>query len=95
MRWPKLGQVGCGDAPRPWLPVVADSIEWVFAGCVDLEEAASRFYKASLLGPVLLYNDDETQRVMKQRRKDSVVQKVWDHNVAKTQLAGLMAGIGI
>jgi ribulose-5-phosphate 4-epimerase/fuculose-1-phosphate aldolase len=75
--------------------VVADSIEWVFAGCVDLEEAASRFYKASLLGPVLLYNDDETQRVMKQRRKDSVVQKVWDHNVAKTQLAGLMAGIGI
>jgi hypothetical protein len=32
---------------------------------------------------------------MKQRRKDSVVQKVWDHNVAKTQLAGLMAGIGI
>jgi L-ribulose-5-phosphate 4-epimerase len=73
--------------------VVADSIEWVFAGCVDLEEAASRFYKASLLGPILLYNEDETQRVMKQRRKDSVVQKVWDHNVAKTQLAGLMGGI--
>jgi ribulose-5-phosphate 4-epimerase/fuculose-1-phosphate aldolase len=74
--------------------VVADSIEWVFAGCVDLEEAAARFYKASLLGPVLLYSEDETQRVMKQRRKDSVVQKVWDHNVAKTKLAGLMDGIG-
>ena len=73
--------------------VVADTIEWVFAGCVDLEEAASRFYKASLLGPIMLYNDDETQRVMKQRRKDSVVQKVWDHYVAKTKLAGLMGGI--
>ena len=73
--------------------VVAQSIEWVFAACVDLEEAASRFYKASLLGPVLVYNEDETQRVMKQRRKDSVVQKVWDHNVAKTKLAGLMDGI--
>lgn len=73
--------------------VVAKSIEWVFAACVDLEEAASRFYKASLLGAVMVYNDDETQRVMKGRRKDSVVQKVWDHNVAKTKLAGLMDGI--
>jgi L-ribulose-5-phosphate 4-epimerase len=73
--------------------VVAHSIEWVFAGCVDLEEAASRFYKASLLGPVMIYNEDETQRVMKQRRKDSVVQKIWDHNAAKTELAGLMRGI--
>jgi ribulose-5-phosphate 4-epimerase/fuculose-1-phosphate aldolase len=73
--------------------VVGQSIEWVFAACVDLEEAASRFYKASLLGPVRLYNDDETQRVMKGRRKDSVVQKIWDHNVAKTKLAGLMGGI--
>jgi len=73
--------------------VVAKSIEWVFAACVDLEEAASRFYKASLLGPVMVYNDDETQRVMNGRRKDSVVQKVWDHNVAKTKLAGLMDGI--
>jgi ribulose-5-phosphate 4-epimerase/fuculose-1-phosphate aldolase len=73
--------------------VVAHSIEWVFAGCVDLEEAASRFYKASLFGPVMLYNDDETQRVMKQRRKDSVVQKIWDHNVAKTKLAGLMESL--
>ena len=73
--------------------VVAHSIEWVFAGCVDLEEAAARFYKASLLGPVLVYSEDETRRVMKQRRKDSVVQKVWDHNVAKTKLAGLMQDI--
>ena len=73
--------------------VVAQSIEWVFAACVDLEEAAARFYKAALLGPVLVYNEDETQRVMKGRRKDSVVQKVWDHNVAKTKLAGLMDGI--
>ena len=38
-------------------------------------------------------HEDETQRVMKGRRKDSVVQKIWDHNVAKTKLAGLMAGI--
>jgi L-ribulose-5-phosphate 4-epimerase len=73
--------------------VVAHSIEWVFAACVDLEEAAARFYKAALLGPVLVYNEDETQRVMQGRRKDSVVQKVWDHNVAKTKLAGLMDGI--
>jgi ribulose-5-phosphate 4-epimerase/fuculose-1-phosphate aldolase len=73
--------------------VVGQSIEWVFAACVDLEEAASRFYKASLLGPVRVYNEDETQRVMKGRRKDSVVQKIWDHNVAKTKLAGLMDGI--
>jgi hypothetical protein len=42
---------------------------------------------------VMVYNEDETHRVMKQRRKDSVVQKVWDHNVAKTKLAGLMGGI--
>lgn len=73
--------------------VVGHSIEWVFAGCVDLEEAAARFYKASLLGPVRIYNEDETQRVMKGRRKDSVVQKLWDHNAAKTKLAGLMEGI--
>jgi ribulose-5-phosphate 4-epimerase/fuculose-1-phosphate aldolase len=71
--------------------VVGQSIEWVFAACVDLEEAASRFYKASLLGTVRVYTEDETQRVMKGRRKDSVVQKIWDHNVAKTRLAGLMA----
>ena len=73
--------------------VVGQSIEWVFAGCVDLEEAAGRFYQASLLGPVRAYNEDETRRVMKARRKDSVVQKIWDHNVAKTKLAGLMEGI--
>jgi ribulose-5-phosphate 4-epimerase/fuculose-1-phosphate aldolase len=73
--------------------VVGQAIEWVFAACVDLEEAASRFYKASLLGPVRIYNDDETKRTMNGRRKDSVVQKIWDHNVAKTKLAGLMGGI--
>lgn len=73
--------------------VVGQSIEWVFAGCVDLEEAASRFYKASLLGPVRVYNEDETERVMAGRRKDSVVQKIWDHHVAKTELAGLMGDI--
>ena len=73
--------------------VVAHSIEWVFAGCVDLEEAAARFYKASMLGPVMVYTEDETQRVMTQRRKDSVVQKVWDHNVAKTKLAGLLSDL--
>jgi ribulose-5-phosphate 4-epimerase/fuculose-1-phosphate aldolase len=73
--------------------VVGQAIEWVFAACVDLEEAAARFYKASLLGPVRVYSEDETQRVMKGRRKDSVVQKIWDHNVAKTKLAGLLEGI--
>jgi ribulose-5-phosphate 4-epimerase/fuculose-1-phosphate aldolase len=73
--------------------VVGQSIEWVFAACVDLEEAAARFYQASLLGPVRVYTEDETQRVMRGRRKDSVVQKIWDHNVAKTKLAGLMDGI--
>jgi L-ribulose-5-phosphate 4-epimerase len=73
--------------------VVGQAVEWVFAACVDLEEAASRFYKASLLGPVLVYDDDETQRVMKGRRKDSVVQKIWDHNIAKSKLAGLMDNI--
>ena len=73
--------------------VVGQAIEWVFAACVDLEEAAARFYKASLLGAVRVYSEDETQRVMKGRRKDSVVQKIWDHNVAKTRLAGLMEGI--
>lgn len=72
--------------------VVGQAIEWVFAGCVDLEEAAARFYKASLLGPVRIYNDDETRRVMNGRRKESVVQKIWDHHAAKTKLAGLMEG---
>ncbi len=73
--------------------VVGQSIEWVFAACVDLEEAASRYYKAALLGSVRVYNEDETQRVMKGRRKESVIQKIWDHNVAKTNLAGLMEGV--
>ena len=91
-----LASLGKGDAVLlrgHGSMVVAQSVEWVFAACVDLEEAASRFYKAAFLGPVLVYNDDETQRVMRGRRKDSVVQKIWDHNVAKTKLAGLMAAI--
>lgn len=73
--------------------VVGESVEWTFAGCIELEEAADRFYKASLLGDVLVYSDEETERVMKQRRKDSVIQKIWDHNVAKTRLAGLLGGL--
>jgi len=73
--------------------VVGQAIEWVFAACVDLEEAAARFYQAALLGPVRVYTEDETRRVMKGRRKESVVQKIWEHNVAKTRLAGLMDGI--
>ncbi|HXG50442.1 MAG TPA: class II aldolase/adducin family protein [candidate division Zixibacteria bacterium] len=73
--------------------VVGQSIEWTFAACIDLEEAAARFYKASLLGAVRVYTDDETRRVMKGRRRDAVVQKIWDHNVAKTRLAGLMENI--
>jgi L-ribulose-5-phosphate 4-epimerase len=73
--------------------VVGQAIEWVFAACVDLEEAAARFYKASLLGPIRVYNEDETQRVMKGRRNESVVQKIWDHNLAKTKLAGLLEGV--
>lgn len=73
--------------------VVGQAIEWVFAACVDLEEAAARFYQAALLGPVRVYTEDETRRVMQGRRKESVVQKIWEHNVAKTRLAGLMDGI--
>jgi ribulose-5-phosphate 4-epimerase/fuculose-1-phosphate aldolase len=73
--------------------VVGQSVEWVFAACVDLEEAASRFYKAALLGSVRVYNEDETERVMRGRRKLPVIQKIWDHNVAKTRLAGLMGGL--
>ena len=73
--------------------VVGQAIEWVFAACVDLEEAASRFYKASLLGPYASITKTRPSGRSKRRRKDSVVQKIWDHNVAKTKLAGLMEGI--
>jgi hypothetical protein len=45
------------------------------------------------LGPIKAYNDDELERVGKGRRKMSVIQKVWDHYIAKTKLTGLMAGL--
>jgi ribulose-5-phosphate 4-epimerase/fuculose-1-phosphate aldolase len=73
--------------------VVGQSIEWTFAGCVDLEESATRTCLASTLGPIKAYNDDELERVGKGRRKMSVIQKVWDHYIAKTKLTGLMAGL--
>jgi ribulose-5-phosphate 4-epimerase/fuculose-1-phosphate aldolase len=72
--------------------VAAQSLEWTFAACVDLEEAATRLCYASMLGPVKFYTEDEVTRVAAQRRRDSVVQKIWDHNVAKTRLAGLLDG---
>jgi L-ribulose-5-phosphate 4-epimerase len=74
--------------------VVGQSIEWTFAGCVDLEESAARLCLAFTLGPVRFYTDDEVARVGKGRRKPSVIQKVWDHYVAKAKLAGLMDGLG-
>jgi L-ribulose-5-phosphate 4-epimerase len=74
--------------------VVGQSIEWTFAGCVDLEESAARLCLASTLGPVRFYTDDEVERVGKGRRKPSVIQKVWDHYVAKAKLVGLMDGLG-
>ena len=72
--------------------VVGQSIEWVFAACVDLEESATRYYYASLLGPVDPYTADELDRVGQARRKMSVIQKVWDHCEAKARNAGLLAG---
>ena len=73
--------------------VVGQSIEWTFAACVDLEESAARLCFASTLGPVRFYTDDEVNRVSKGRKKLSVIQKVWDHYVAKARLAGLMEGV--
>lgn len=73
--------------------VVGESIEWTFAGCVDLEESATRTCLASTLGTIKPYNEDELERVGKGRRKMSVIQKVWDHYVAKTKLAGLLEGL--
>jgi len=69
--------------------VVGESIEWTFAGCIDLEESATRLCLASLLGPVRFYTDDEVNRVSKGRRKMSVIQKVWDNYIAKARIAGL------
>lgn len=73
--------------------VVGGSIAWTFAACVDLEESAMRFYSASLLGPVRSYTEDEVGRVVKGRRRDPVIKKVWDHYVAKAKWAGLMSGL--
>ena len=73
--------------------VVGKSIEWTFTACVDLEDSAARLYFASLLGPVRFYTDDEVNRVAKGRRRMPVVQKVWNHYVAKAKLAGLMENL--
>jgi ribulose-5-phosphate 4-epimerase/fuculose-1-phosphate aldolase len=73
--------------------VVGDSIEWVFAGCVDLEESAMRFYMACTLGSVRAYTDDEVERVAKGRKKMSVIQKIWDHYVSKANVHGYLQGL--
>ncbi|MGH7829031.1 MAG: class II aldolase/adducin family protein, partial [Candidatus Binatia bacterium] len=62
--------------------VVGESIEWTFAGCIDLEESATRLCFASFMGPVRVYTDDEATRVAKGRRRMPVIQKVWDHYAA-------------
>lgn len=73
--------------------VVGQSIEWVFAACVDLEESATRYYYASLLGSVTPYTADELDRVGHGRRKMGVIQKIWDHAAAKARQAGALAGL--
>lgn len=73
--------------------VVGQSIEWTFAACIDLEESATRLCLASLLGPVRYYTDDEVSRVAKGHRRMPVIQKIWDHYVAKAKLAGLGDGL--
>jgi len=73
--------------------VAGRSIEWTFMACIDLEESAKRLYSASLLGPVRFYTEDEVHRVAKGRRHPPVIQKVWDHYVAKAKTAGLMADL--
>lgn len=73
--------------------VAGEAIEWVFAGCIDLEESALRYYMASALGPVRSYTSDEVGRVMHGRRKMSVIQKIWDHYLSKTKVHGLMEGL--
>ena len=44
--------------------VVAHSIEWVFAGCVDLGGSRGALLQSLVAGSGLVYNEDETQRVM-------------------------------
>lgn len=70
--------------------VVGQSIEWTFATCIDLEESATRLCFASMLGGVRFYTEDELSRIGKGRRKVSVIQKIWDHYLAKAKRAGLM-----
>lgn len=72
--------------------VVGSSIEWTFAACIDLEESATRLCYASLLGPVRFYTEDEVQRVAKGRGRLPVIQKIWDHSIAKAKAAGLLDG---
>lgn len=73
--------------------VVGESIEWTFAGCIDLEESAMRLCFASFMGPVRFYTDDEAARVAQGRRRMPVIQKVWDHYAAKAKMAGVMDGL--
>lgn len=73
--------------------VVGTSLEWVIAGSIELEEAATRFCTARMLGEVRPYTDEQTERVMAQRRKDSVVHKIWNHYVERTRLAGLTSDL--
>lgn len=73
--------------------VVGRSLEWVVAGSIELEEAANRYCAASMLGKVIPYSPSETEVVMAQRRKDSVVNKIWDHYVERAKLAGLTADL--
>ena len=73
--------------------VVGEAIEWVFAGCIDLEESALRFYMASTLGPVRAYTEDEVNRVAQGRKKMSVIQKIWDHYVSKARVSGFIEGL--
>jgi ribulose-5-phosphate 4-epimerase/fuculose-1-phosphate aldolase len=73
--------------------VAGKSLERIFAGCVDLEESAARLFQALLLGPVRFYTGDEVNRVVKGRRKEPVIRKIWNHYVAKVGLAGLLDGL--
>ena len=73
--------------------VVGSSIEWTFAACIDLEESATRMCLASMLGAVRFYTEDELRRVAQGRRKQSVIQKIWDHYVAKAKQTGLLTGL--
>jgi hypothetical protein len=72
-RWLRPWEKGRGHAARSRLDGRRPSDRMGICGCVDLEEAASRFYSV-LAGPVRS-TANETQRTIKARRKDSVVRK--------------------